>query len=116
MYTLEIFIFKKHMTDQAIIIMTSYPNNWRTLKRFISALVKSWVARCVQRINYMKSYYMREWKLKQEEEKLLLIKTMKSKQEKAIQMIKQQHPYEIPEILVLHANDSDQAYMQWLKK
>jgi len=99
------------MSEQAIIIMTSYPNDWRKLKRLITALIKSKTAACVQRMNYVKSYYMREWVMQQKEEKLLIIKTTESKKEKAITMIKQQHPYEIPEIMIIQPHEVDHAYM-----
>lgn len=63
----------------ARIVLVSYPNDGRTLKRLITALLKSGAAKCIQRFNYVKSYYMREGKMKQEEEKILLIKTTEDK-------------------------------------
>ena len=78
----------------------SYSNDGRKLKRLIQMLVQWWFAACVHVINYMHSYYMREGKLKKEQEKLVVCKTTLDKRDKLIEMIKKNHPYEIPEILI----------------
>lgn len=59
----------------------------------------------------MKSYYMREGKLEKKEEKLLLIKTTEDKKEKAIALLTQQHPYKVPEIMILHPDEVNQSYL-----
>ena len=100
----------------AIIIMTSYPNDGRKLKRLILAILKQNLAKCIQRINYMKSYYIREGKLKKEEEKLLLIKTTEDKKEKCIAFLKKMHPYDIPEIIILKPDEVDEKYLKWLEE
>ena len=48
------------MTAAAHIVMTTYPNDGRQLKRLILAVLKQDLAACVQRINYVKSYFVRE--------------------------------------------------------
>ncbi len=108
------FIIVHSDMTQACIIMTTYPNKGRELQRLIKALVQSGAASCVQRINYMKSYYMREGKFEKKEEKLLLIKTDSTRKEKAIAMLKKQHPYDIPEIMVLHPDEVDASYLSRL--
>jgi uncharacterized protein involved in tolerance to divalent cations len=47
----------------------------------------------VQRFNYVKTYTMHEGKVRQEEEKVLLIKTTEDKLEKCKEMITKNHPY-----------------------
>jgi len=64
----------------------------------------------------MKSYYMREDKLVQKEEKLLLIKTTEVKKNKALAMLKKQHPYDVPEIMILQPDEVDESYLAWLGK
>ncbi|OIN92008.1 hypothetical protein AUJ42_01070, partial [Candidatus Collierbacteria bacterium CG1_02_44_10] len=84
----------------AVLLMT-YPNDGRNLQRLIAAILKQGLAKCINRVNYMKSYYLREGKIKREEEKLLLIKTTDDKKERLIAFIKKQHPYEVPELIWL---------------
>jgi uncharacterized protein involved in tolerance to divalent cations len=54
---------------------------------------------------------MREGKLEQKEEKLLLIKTTEDKKAKALWLLKKQHPYEVPEIMILHPDEVDDSYL-----
>ena len=53
---------------------------------------------------------MREGKLKQEEEKILLIKHAEDKKDKIIAYIKKNHPYEVPELLWIKPEDVNEAY------
>ncbi len=58
---------------------------------------------------------MREGALKQEEEKILLIKCSKDSKEKIEAYFVKSHPYEIPEMLWMHPEDVNDAYKQWVK-
>jgi len=97
--------------NTARIVMTTYPNDGRHLKRLIVAILKQNLGACVQRINYVKAYYIREGEIKKTEEKLLLIKTTSDKQAKLIEFLKKQHPYELPEIMSLHPDEVDASYL-----
>ncbi len=97
--------------NDARIVMTTYPNEGRNLKRLIVAILKQNFWACVQRINYVKAYYVREGEIKKTEEKLLLIKTTSAKQEKLIEFLKKNHPYELPEIMILHPDEVDASYL-----
>lgn len=92
------------------LLLTTYPNKPRELKKFIIGLIKSWLAGCIQKINYVKSYYMREWQLKQEEEKILLIKANQENQKKIIKYFEDNHPYETPEMLWIEPHEVNEAY------
>ncbi len=97
------------------LILTTYPNKPRDCKKFIIGMIKWWFAACVQKINYAKSYYMRDDKLTQAEEKILLIKCSSTQKEKLLAYIKKQHPYEVPEIVVLKPEQVDEAYEKWIE-
>ncbi len=94
--------------------MTTYPNSWKELKKLILWLLKQWLASCVQRVNYMKSYYLREGELKRKEEKLLLIKGKSEKKDAMIAFLKKMHPYEVPEIISLSPEEVDESYLAWI--
>lgn len=81
-------------------ITFSYSNDGRKLKRLVQMLVQWGFAACVQVMNYMHSYYIREWKLAKEQEKLVVCKTSLDKKDKLIEIVKKNHPYDIPEILI----------------
>lgn len=52
--------------------------------------------------------------MKQEEEKILLIKCAKSNKEKITTYFSKNHPYEIPEMLWVEPSEVNDAYLAWL--
>ena len=97
------------------ILLTTYPNDWRKLKNLITALLKKKLVACVNVLNYTKSYYLREGKIKKDEEKLLLIKFSKGKEPELLEFIKKQHPYKIPELIILPIEKVNEPYLNRLK-
>lgn len=98
-----------------IIILTTYPNSPKKLKNFIMAILGKKLAKCINRINYVKSYYIWQGKIMSEQEKQLIIKTTDDKKEELIKFIEKNHPYDIPEIIVLNTDDMWEKYMNWMK-
>ncbi|HMY80230.1 MAG TPA: divalent cation tolerance protein CutA [Candidatus Absconditabacterales bacterium] len=96
------------------LIIFSYPNDGRKLKRLIQGLVQGKFVACVQVINYVHSYYIREEKFTKSQEKLVVCKTDPLKRSQAVSFIQKQHPYSIPEILTQDV-DSNEAYEEWVK-
>lgn len=92
----------------------TYPNDGRKLKQLITALLKKKLIACANVMNYAKSYYLREGKIKKDEEKLILIKFPKEKEWELLPFIKKLHPYEIPELIVLAPEAVDAAYLNRL--
>lgn len=79
---------------ETITLLLSYPNSGRELRRFITALLKKWVATTIKRINYTKSFSLDEhWKIIKQEEKTLLITTTQGNLEKSISLIQTLHPH-----------------------
>lgn len=98
-----------------MIMITSYPNKPRELKKFILGLVKSWIVKCIQRINYVKSYYILDSWYTQSEEKILILKFDISKQAKVESYFAQHHPYKIPEMIYLSPTQVNDAYLKWIE-
>ncbi len=96
------------------IILTTYPNRPRELKNFIYKILKKKLAVCVNKINYVKSYYIWEWKIKKDQEQILLIKTSDKNLEKLKEFLEKNHPYEVPEILVLNPMEVNDSYLNWV--
>lgn len=92
--------------------MTTFPNDGRKLKQFIQWLIRSGIASSVQRINYVKSYYMLEWKLKNDEQKIVIIKFPKENKDQLTSFVKKNHPYQIPELVFLAPEDVDKVYLE----
>ena len=96
------------------IIMTTYPAKPKELKQFIYRILGSKLAMCVNKINYVKSYYIWEWKIKSDNEKILLIKTSDDKVEKLKNFLEKNHTYKVPEIIILNPEDVNNSYLYWV--
>lgn len=99
---------------EPIIVITNYPNKPRELKKLIIIILKKWLAKCINRINYMKSYYLLEGKIQIDEEKMVMIKTTVEKKEALIAFIKANHPYKTPLIYTLKPQEVNQEYINRL--
>jgi len=98
------------------ILITTYPNKPRQLKKFIMAILKQGLAKCINRVNYVKSYYIWEGKIVKDEEKLLIIKTSDDKKQALQDWIKKNHPYEVPEIVWIKPNEVGEKYLKWIQE
>jgi periplasmic divalent cation tolerance protein len=97
------------------IIMTTYPAKPKELKQFIYRILGSKLAMCVNKINYVKSYYIWEGKIKSDNEKILLIKTSDEKVKELKDFLEKNHPYDVPEIIELNPSDVNESYLNWIK-
>ncbi len=102
--------------ENLLIVQTMYPNKGKDLKKLIIWILKQGLAKSAQRVNYIKSYYVWEWKIEKSEEKLLIFKTTASKKDQLISFIKKMHPYEVPEIIVLQPTEVDEQYLGWINQ
>ena len=77
-------------------------------------LVKEKLAACVHIIPTVESYYRWEGKIEETDECALLAKTSQRKIQKAIQKIREMHPYEIPEIIVFPPVGGLKEYLEYV--
>ena len=63
----------------------------------------------------MTSTYIWDWKLCQESEHLVLIKTLASNYESPSDRLTSLHLYEVPEVIALPAIAVEQNYLPWTK-
>ena len=98
-----------------IIIKTTYPNKPRQLRNFMMSILGKKLAVCINRLNYVKSYYIWEGKIQKSEEKILLIKTREDKKDALIKHIEKNHPYDVPEISVIKTDWVNEKYLEYLE-
>ena len=77
-------------------------------------LVQKRLAACVQIIGPMKSYFHWQGKLESAEEYLCQIKTKNDLFQELETVLKNIHPYEVPEILAIPLSNVGGAYRNWL--
>ena len=98
--------------NSALIVLTTCPNAAEA-KQLASGLVESQLAACVQ-LKAISSIYHWQGELQQDEEIQLMIKTTQERYLAIEQYIKQQHSYELPEIIALPIHTGSAEYLQWL--
>lgn len=79
-------------------------------------LVEARVAACVNILPAMQSVYRWEGKVAEDAEQLLLIKTTGDRVNALRELLMRLHPYQVPEFVVLHADDASEAYRRWLRE
>lgn len=96
------------------ILITSYPNEGRKLRSFLTALLKKKLIFSAKVINYAKSYTLVVGKVKKEERKLILFSFPKAKEEALLAFIAQLHPDQYPEWSILAPESVDDSSLKQL--
>jgi len=78
-------------------------------------LVDRELAACVQILPPMQSVYRWKGEVCIDEEVLLVIKTTSNLKDEARKAIEENHPYEVPEFVVIDASDVSEKYGAWLR-
>ncbi len=98
---------------EALVVLTTVENR-ADGERLAQLLVERELAACVQILPPMVSIYRWQGKIERADEVLLLIKTTRTVYPKLEREIKQNHPYQTPEILALKVEAGLEAYLSWL--
>jgi len=77
-------------------------------------LVEENLAACVNILPQVTSVYRWQDELQNDEESLLLIKTLKSGFDTLEMRLTQLHPYELPEIIMVPITGGSRAYLDWV--
>ena len=101
-----------HGTEVAIILSTTPRGGGEKISHI---LVEEHLAACVNLLE-TRSFFWWKGSLERGEEDLLIIKTVTEKVPETIRRIREIHPYEIPEMIVLPVVASNEPYLQWVRK
>ncbi len=97
-------------TDAVVILSTAPPDQAPDIAR---TLAEERLAACVQ-LTAIRSIYRWHGPVEDEPEELLLIKTRRQLVERVIERIRELHPYEVPEAVVLPIEAGSADYLAWL--
>ena len=81
--------------------------------RIARRLVEDRLAACVTIVPQVRSIFMWEQKLSQEDEVLLLVKSRRARFEQLAAAVKQLHSYSVPEIIALPVVMGSTDYLRW---
>lgn len=77
-------------------------------------LILTKVAACAHIFPQGTSVYQWQGKMEESEEYLLMIKTRRTLVDEVIRLVKENHPYECPEIISMPIENGYGAYMKWV--
>ena len=83
-------------------------------KDLATEIVENRLAACVNVIDKVRSVYRWKGKITNDEEALLVIKTATKKVENLIKYVKENHSYDIPEVVSLNIAEGNPDYLDWL--
>lgn len=98
---------------EIFLVITTMPNP-ATAHALAEKLVSERAAACVNVMSPCTSIYLWQGKLETAEEHTLLIKTSRSRYQRLEQLIKEAHPYELPEIIAIPVEQGLPAYLAWV--
>lgn len=101
-------------TPQLLVVMTSF-SKLEDAKQMARTLLEQHLVACVQINEDIYSLYRWEGNICEEREILLCAKTEASKWNEIHDLIKQAHPYDLPEILAFTPAQYDQHYSKWVQ-
>ncbi len=96
-----------------VIVMTTLPAD-ADAATFAHTLVEARLAACVNLLPEMESVYRWEGQVEQERERQLVIKTSRARIVALWERVREMHPYDVPEFIVLPIADGNDAYLRWV--
>jgi len=101
--------------DEILLLLTNMPDR-DSAQRMAQSLIESHAAACVNILAECNSVYYWQGKVENASEIPVLIKTTRSAYPRVEELIRTQHPYELPEIIAVPVTAGLPAYLQWVEK
>jgi periplasmic divalent cation tolerance protein len=95
------------------VALTTFPADG-DVERFAATLVEEKLAACINVLPPMRSIYAWRGTIERADERQLLIKTRTAAVPQLERRIKELHPYDVPEFLVIPILDGSPDYLSWL--
>lgn len=102
-----------YILNPMIIIYTTFPDK-RLAKLITKKLLEQNLSACVQ-LFPIESAYWWKGKIEQASETAAFIKTKKPLQGKVVKFISKNHPFEVPEIVVINPTQVNKPYFDWIE-
>lgn len=96
-----------------VIVLTTLPAD-ADASAIAEALVEARVAACVNLLPIMDSVYRWQGTIERDRERQMVIKTSRPQVDALWQRLRDLHPYEVPEFVVLPIVDGSEPYLQWI--
>lgn len=101
--------------SEFVVVLTTFPMD-ADVTTFASTVIQERLTACVTTHPKVQSVYLWQGEIVQEKEQQLVLKTTKDRLEALWKRVRQLHPYEVPEFLVLPIIDGNPAYFNWIRQ
>jgi periplasmic divalent cation tolerance protein len=101
------------MNADYVVVLTTVPADG-SAPDFARSLIEERLAACVNLLPAMDSIYRWEGQVEHETERQMVIKTSRDRVPALWDRVRELHPYEVPEFLVLPIVDGNEAYLRWV--
>jgi periplasmic divalent cation tolerance protein len=102
-----------HQPTHALVILCTCPNA-DSAARLAHGIVQAGLAACVNVQSAIRSIYRWQGKVQDEAEALMIIKTTWVRYPELEAWLRDNHPYELPEVLALPVVAGSEPYLAWL--
>jgi periplasmic divalent cation tolerance protein len=96
-----------------VLILTTLPAD-ADAGAFAEALIGAHLAACVNLLPVMESVYRWNGRVQRDTERQLLVKTSRDRVDALWTRVRELHPYDVPEFIVLPIVDGNDAYLRWV--
>ena len=97
----------------AVVILCTAPDE-ACARQLAAQALEAKLAACVTLLPGATSLYVWQGKLEQASEVQLLLKSDTTHQQALMDLLKREHPYDVPELLALPVQHGDSEYLSWL--
>ena len=104
---------RRNSVEEHIVVLVTAPS--KAVGRDVAqALLEQQLAACVNVIPAMDSLYTWEGEIRSDEEVLLVVKTRAAAFDELAIVVRDVHPYEVPEIIALPSVAGSRDYLDWI--
>jgi periplasmic divalent cation tolerance protein len=100
------------MTD-VVLVLSTVPDD-ASVEKVARALIDERLAACVNVHSPMLSIYRWKGTVERDSERQLVIKTTRAALPALEKRLRELHPYELPEFLVVEASGGSEKYLEWV--
>jgi len=101
------------MAEEAVVVFTTFPDQ-ETARRIVRALVEERLIACGNLVPGVESIYRWRGEIETSGETLAILKTEIGQYSAMEQRLRNLHPYDVPECIMLRVRDGSPDYLRWI--
>jgi periplasmic divalent cation tolerance protein len=101
------------MAEEAVVVFTTFPDQ-NTARRIVHTLVEERLIACGNLVPGVESIYRWKGEVETAAEIFCVMKTEEARYVALEARLKELHPYEVPECIMLRVQDGLRDYLQWI--